>query len=449
MPTIALLIALCAGALVVALLAFLLGRSIGVAKGSAIADLELHGLREQLTEAAKRLAVSENQNQTFQEAQQSLTTTFKVLAGEALTTSSSQLLATAEERFKRLQESSTAELDKRKVAIENLVTPLDQSLKEFDKKLKDLEEKRLRDHSDVSSGIAALGNASSELKTQTINLVQSLRSSDVRGKWGQMQLRRTVEIAGMLKHCDFFEQVSEDTETGRLRPDLIVQLPGGRKIIVDAKAPLMYLEGVSHSEEEKAKYLKEYASRVRRHMNQLANKKYWEEFTPTLEFVVMFLPVEAHFAAALNEDPELLEFGAEKKVIPASPLTLIALLQAVNYGWKQESIAQDAAQVRDLGRALYEAVRVLAGHMESMRDNLEQTVKAFNASVGSVERNFLTKARRLVDLNAAGSEEIPQLEAIHEGLRRIEASELRADVEAPTVDGALVESSDAEPQSVP
>ena len=254
-------------------------------------------------------------------------------------------------------------------------------------------------------------------------------------------------MAGMVGHCDFFEQPSEATEAGRLTPDMIVRLPGDRRVVIDAKAPRMYLEGLAdRTEAERAIYLRDHAAKVRSHMTLLSSKKYWEQFAPTPEFVVMFLPVEALFAAALQEDPGLLEYGADKKVIPASPLTLIALLRAVNYGWKQESLAHDAARIRELGKDLYNSVRVLAGHLSKMRNNLEDTVEAFNASVGSVERSFLSKARKLSELNAAGDEVIPQVDPIDERLRGLEAVELRADLsDTPMLEGLILEPSDQEP----
>jgi DNA recombination protein RmuC len=228
-----------------------------------------------------------------------------------------------------------------------------------------------------------------------------------------------------------------------LTPDMIVRLPGDRRVVVDAKAPRMYLDGISdRTETEKSQYLRDHAAKVRAHMTQLAGKRYWEQFTPTPEFVIMFLPVEALFAAALQEDPGLLEFGADKKVIPASPLTLIALLRAVNYGWKQESLAHDAAKIRELGKDLYSAVRVLAGHLVKMRDNLEDTVQAFNSSIGSVERSFLSKARKLVELNAAADEVIPRVDPIDERLRGLEAIELRAELgDTPMLEGLILEPS--------
>ena len=433
-----------AAALIFAGLTFLLGRSIGGATGKASGEHELRAMREELSDAQQRLAVSESRNVAYGEAEKILKDTFSVMANNALNTNSAQFLQRAEEKFKDLQLDTTAELDKRKVAIENLIAPLDKSLKSLDSKVADLEAKRIEAYTEVKTQISELGSVNRELRNQTGSLVQALRSPNVRGDWGQMQLRRTVEMAGMLGHCDFSEQVSEATEGGRLTPDLVVKLPGGRRVIVDAKAPRMYLEGLAdRTEAEKSRYLKDHAAKVRAHMTLLSGKRYWEQFTPSPEFVIMFLPVEALFAAALQEDPELLEFGVDKKVIPASPLTLIALLRAVNYGWKQESLAQDATKIRELGKDLYSSVRVLAGHLLKMRNNLEDTVQAFNASIGSVERSFLSKARKLSELNAGGGEPIAEVDPIHEALRGLEAIELRAELgDTPMLDGLILEPTD-------
>ena len=434
-------------AALVAVMAFFLGRSHGAASGKAAGELELRSVRDELSETQKRLAVSESRNAAYGEAEKMLKDTFSALAGSALTSNSEQFLQRAEERFRSLQGDTAAELDKRKVAIENLIGPLDQSLKSLDSKVAELETRRIEAYAEVRTQISELGSVNRELRNQTGSLVQALRSPNVRGDWGQMQLRRTVEMAGMLAYCDFFEQISEATDTGRLTPDMIVRLPGDRNVVVDAKAPRMYLEELSdRTESERSRYLRDHAAKVRAHMTLLSGKRYWEQFSPTPEFVVMFLPVEALFAAALQEDPGLLEYGAEKKVIPASPLTLIALLRAVNYGWKQESLAHDASRIRELGKDLYNAVRVLAGHLSKMRNNLEDTVEAFNASVGSVERSFLSKARKLSELNAAGDEPIPQLDPIDERLRGLEAVELRADLsDTPMLEGLVLEPSDQEP----
>lgn len=435
-----------AAALIVAVLAFLLGRSVGATAGKASGEAELRSVRDERNEAQRRLAVAESRNVAYGEAEKILKDTFSALAGSVLNENSEQFLKRAEERFKSLQLDTTAELDKRKVAIENLIAPLDKSLKSLDSKVAEIEAKRIEAYAEVKTQISELGTVNKELRNQTGSLVQALRSPNVRGNWGQMQLRRAVEMAGMIGHCDFFEQISEATDAGRLTPDMIIRLPGDRRVVVDAKAPRMYLEGpADQTEADRSQYLRDHAAKVRTHMTLLSAKKYWEQFSPTPEFVVMFLPVEALFAAALQEDPALLEYGVDKKVIPASPLTLIALLRAINYGWKQESLAHDASKIRELGKDLYNSVRVLAGHLSKMRSHLEDTVQDFNASIGSVERSFLSKARKLSEFNSAGDEPIPQLDPIDERLRGLEAVELQADLsDTPMLEGLILETTDQE-----
>jgi DNA recombination protein RmuC len=437
-----------ASSLIVSALAFFLGRSLGSAHARALTQQELQLVRSQLADSEKNLAVAETAFEkegekyreklgAYNEAEKLLKDAFGALAGSVLESNSRQFLELAETRFRSLQVDTKAELDARKTAIESLVTPLGKSLGDLGQKVSDLEAKRIQAYTEVATQIAELGNANKELRVQTGSLVQALRSPNVRGDWGQMQLRRTVEIAGMMDYCDFCEQPPADTvDGGRLKPDMVVRLPGDRRVVIDAKAPRLYLENTdAKTEEEKSQYLKTHAIRVREHMNQLASKKYWEQFTPTPEFVIMFLPVEALFAAALQQDPTLLEFGAEKRVIPASPLTLIALLRAVNYGWKEASLARDARKIQELGKSLYESVRVLAAHLVKMRDHLEGAVQAFNSSVGSLEHSFLTRARKFKELNAGGTDDILELETIDERLRSPEAPELRQDF----IDTAVME----------
>jgi DNA recombination protein RmuC len=430
---------------------FVLGRLVGTATASASARQEILTIRTALAEATTALSKETEKHAeklaAYGHAEKLLKDAFGALAGSALESNSRQFLDLAETRFKSLEGETKAELDARKSAIDTLIAPLGKSLKDLDGKVADLEAKRIQAYTEVATQISELAHVNKELRTQTGNLVKALRSPNVRGNWGQMQLRRTVEIAGMLDHCDFLEQVSAAVEGGRLRPDMIVRLPSDRRVVVDAKVPLMgYLESVeATTEEERLQHLKTHAAQVREHMSQLSNKKYWEQFTPTPEFVVMFLPVEALFATALQQDASLLEFGAEKRVIPASPLTLIALLRAVNYGWKEASLARDAAKVQELGKSLYDSVGVLARHLGKMRDHLEGTVQAFNASVGSVERSFLSRARKLKDLNAGGEESVQRVDAIDERLRIFDAPELRDElVQASLIEGIVLTSADRE-----
>ncbi len=418
---------------VLSVLSFVIGRFTGRSRAQCVFQQQLQRTTAQLNDCERQLAVAHStlthEKGKHTEKLDALRETFTALATSVFQENSRQFLDLAELRLKNLEGQTKAELEARKVAIETLVEPLGKSLKDLDGKVADLEAKRVQAYAEVTTHIAELANVNKELRSQTGNLVKALRSPNVRGNWGQMQLRRTVEIAGMIENCDFLEQVQVSTAGGRLRPDMIVRLPAERRVVVDAKVPLMgYLESIeAQSEDERLSWLSKHAAQVREHMSQLANKKYWEQFTPTPEFVVMFLPVEALFAVALQHDPTLLEFGAERRVIPASPLTLIALLRAVNYGWKEASLARDAAKIQELGRNLYDSTRVLGQHLLRMRDHLEGTVEAFNASVGSVERNFLSRARKLKEFNAGTDELISPIETIQEGLRLLEAPEIRED----------------------
>jgi DNA recombination protein RmuC len=400
-------------------------------------------LRAQLAEANTALT---KEREKHLEKLDVLRETFSAVAGNVLQENSRQFLELAESRFRIVEGASKADFDARNTAIESLIKPLGESLKDLNGKVADLEGRRIHAYAEVATQITELASANKELRTQTGNLVKALRSPNVRGNWGQMQLRRTVEIAGMIDYCDFQEQVYADTEHGRLRPDMVVRLPAKRCVVVDAKAPLVYLDSIdAKSDDERAAYLKSHAAQVREHMSQLANKRYWEQFSPTPEFVVMFLPVEALFSVALQQDPGLLEFGAERRVIPASPLTLIALLRAVNYGWKEASLARDAAKIQELGRNLYDSVRVLGEHLLTMREHLEGTVQSFNASVGSVERNFLSRARKLKEFNAGGDKPILHLDTIDERLRSMDAPELRDNLlEEALIDGVLLTPADRE-----
>ena len=275
--------------------------------------------------------------------------------------------------------------------------------------LREMEQARARAQGEVDLSLRTL-------TTQTANLIQALRAPQVRGRWGEVQLRRVVELAGLLPHVDFLEQSTMRTEEGRWRPDLVVRLPGGRQIVVDAKTPLKaYLESVeAASEDERQRKLKEHAAQVRSQLQRLAEKSYWRQFDPTPEFVVCFLPGEAFFSAALEQDPSLVEYGAGERVILATPTTLIALLKAVAYGWQQQRVAESAAAVSTLGRQLYERLGAFTEHLGRLGDSLSGSVKAYNQAVGSLESRVLPAARKFEDLGAAAPRPLRELAPVEE-----------------------------------
>jgi DNA recombination protein RmuC len=316
------------------------------------------------------------------------------------------------------------DLSRRQAAVADLVAPVRDGLARLDARLLELDRARSASQGELREQVRALGEAHAQLRDEAARLGQALRNPVARGRWGEVQLRRVVELAGMSAHCDFAEQVT--SPDGRLRPDLVVRLPGGRQVVVDAKAPLAaYLEATDACDEaaRRAK-LAEHARRVREHVVALSRKAYWEQFRPAPEFVVLFLPGESFFAAALEQDPALLEAGAERNVVLATPTTLIALLRAVASGWRQEAIAENARQVSELGRELHHRLATTGEHLARMGRALGQAVEAYNRGIGTLESRVLVSARRLAELGAATGEPLAPLEPVEASPRELQATEL-------------------------
>jgi len=354
---------------------------------------------------------------------QQLSDTFQALSADALARNNQVFLDLARSTLAQTQESARGDLEKRQQAIVELVTPVRASLEKVDYKIQELEKARAGAYAALNEQVRSLVETQQQLRSETSRLVTALRTPGVRGHWGEMQLRRVVEMAGMLDHCDFFSQATLQSEEGRLRPDLLVRLPAGKTIVVDAKTPLdAYLQAVEAGDEpiRKAR-LADHARQVRVHMTALARKSYWEQFDQAPEFAVMFLPGECFFSAALENDPSLIEFGVNQNIILATPTTLIALLRAVAYGWRQEKLAQNAAEISVLGKELFKRLSDMGDHWSKVGKSLERAVEAYNSATGSLETRVMVTARKFAELKTAPlGVEIGALEPVDKAVRTVE-----------------------------
>jgi len=362
-----------------------------------------------LEEAARQLT---EQRSLIDHTRQELVESFQALSGEALKQNNEAFLKLAAVSFETLHVRADGDLAQRQQAIDALVRPLHESLQRYDEQLRLLEQSRQSAYGGLDLHLKLLAESQQRLQQETGNLVKALRAPTIRGQWGELTLKRVAELAGMVAHCDFVEQHSVTGDDGRFRPDMVVRLPGGRQIIVDAKTVLSaYLDAhEAQNETQQAEALRRHAAQVKSRMDELSLKAYWTQFDHAPEFVVLFLPGEQFLGAALDQDPRLIEEGFARGIVLATPATLIALLRAVAYGWRQEQLNAHAEEAGRLGKELYERMAVLTEHMNDVGQALGKSVSAYNRAVGSLETRILPAARRFKELGVSSEKDIPVLE---------------------------------------
>lgn len=382
-----------------------------------------------LEEAAKHV---EEQKQLLDKAEEKFATVLKALAGDALKSNNKSFIELANENIGKILNEAKGEFSKKEESIKNIVKPLEEALKRYETQINELERNRSNAFGILENQIKNMVQTEQILQKETSNLVMALKRPEVKGRWGEITLKRVVELAGMIEHCDYIEQMNVTTEEGRQRPDMIIHLPADREIVVDSKVSLnAYMEALSCTVEEKRiDCIKKHASQIKKYMKDLGSKTYWEQFPKAPEFVVMFIPGESFLSSALEQEPELIEEGIANKVIISTPTTLIALLRAIAFGWRQELITKNALEIANLGKELYDRFDPFIEHINVMGGALSKSVVSFNRMVMSLERRVLVSVKKFKELGASSSAELSEIQHIEQIPMKANEDELTAQSEA-------------------
>lgn len=388
-------------------------------------EAKLAEAQVRIAEALTRLSESEKaaaeKLELMARAETSMKDAFQALSMDALAKSRAAFLDQAQATFGQFRESALKDFAAKETTFAQLVSPIRESLSKFESHVHEIEQKRGEAYAGLSEQFASFKEGQVLLRGETERLVTALRAPSVRGRWGEFQLRRVVEMAGMIQHCDFVEQSTIQGEDGRLRPDLIVRLPGGKTVVVDAKVPLSAYMDARDARDENARreFIQQHARQLRKHVAELSDKSYSDQLPSSPDFVVMYVPIESAFADAVQADPALLDDAVSGNVIPAGPMTLLSLLKGAAYGWRQERIAQSAEQISELGKELYNRIGVMAAHLSQVGEALGRATLAYNKAVGSMESRVLVQARRFKELGAAVGEDIPEMETVSHAPRQL------------------------------
>lgn len=389
----------------------IIGIAAGFVLGYALAVIYRHS---RISNLQVELATLKAKAEALGTSREELEKTFKALAGDVLRNNNQSFLELASQNLGKFQQQARSELEKKEQAFADMVKPINETLKKTEEQIHQIEKERKEAYGNISRYLTSMTETQAQLHLETRNLVQALRRPEIRGQWGEMTLKRLAELAGMVNYCDFFEQDSRDTETGRLRPDMLVRMPDKRELVVDAKTPLdAYLSAVAaKTDDERRLFLQQHARKVRERMRELSSKAYWTQYKNSPDFVVMFVPGEQFLSSALDEDPKLMEDAFTNKVVLTTPTSLIALLRAVAFGWRQQAVAENAEQIRELGEELYRRLATFNEHLSRIGKALGQSVEHYNKAVGSLERQVLPGARRFPEMGIHEKKPLPELEQL-------------------------------------